>query len=151
VSDFVSTAETEEEAMRRIVVVALVASAMAVVVYGDRPGESAAAQTTVRAAQSLTISDLRVQRRAPGGRVHGSVAVGPAGTTLEVVVKRGGRHVGHRALTASAGARTSFSVRLDHPSPARLRRVGHLDLRVEVTASGPGSRVSAGTSARVTR
>jgi hypothetical protein len=137
--------------MRRLVIVAAAALAMPVVVYGDKPDAVVAAQPAVRTAQSLTISDLRVQRRAPGGRVRGSVAVGPADTALEVVVQRGGRRAGHRALTAGAGARTSFSVRLNPASRARLRRAGHLDLRIEVTASAPGTRVSTATSARVTR
>ena len=123
----------------------------AAVVYGHEPDRLGRAQTMVRAAQSLAIGDLRVQRRAPGGRVRASVAVGPAGAALEVVVRRGAKHVGHAALTAGAGARTSFSVRLDRASRARLQRAGHLDLRIDVTASAPGTRVSTGTSARVSR
>jgi hypothetical protein len=59
--------------------------------------------------------------------------------------------VGHGTLAASAGPRTSFSVRLNAASRARLRRVGHLDVHIEVTASAPGSRVSTGVSAHVTR
>jgi hypothetical protein len=54
-------------------------------------------------------------------------------------------------VTAAASPRTRFSVRLDRASRARLRRVGHLDLRIEVTASGAGTRVSTSTTARVTR
>jgi hypothetical protein len=138
--------------MRLLVIVVLAAFALpATVVYGNDPDGSGAAQTPVRAAQSLTIGDLRVQRRAPGGRVRASVAVGPAGAALEVIVRRGAKRVGLARLTASAGARTSLSVRLDQASRARLRRAGHLDLRVDVTASGPGTRVSTGTTARVTR
>jgi hypothetical protein len=136
--------------MRLLVVVALAALAVPVVVYGHTPDGLAAAQPAVKAAQSLTIGDLRVQRRAPGGRVRGSVAVGPAGAALAVVVRRGGRRVGHRTLTAASGRRTSFSVRLDGASRARLSRVGHIDLQIEVIASAPGTRVSTGTSARVT-
>jgi hypothetical protein len=136
----------------RLVIVALAAFAVpAAVVYGHTPEELGAAHSAVRAAQSLTIGDLRVQRRAPGGRVRGNVAVGPGGAALEVVVRRGARRVGHGTLTASAGARTSFSVRVDRVSRARLQRAGHLDLRVDVTATAPGTQVSTGTSARVTR
>jgi len=137
--------------MRLLGIAALAAVAMPSVVYGHRPDGLAAAHPAVRAAQSLTISDLRVRRRAPGGRVRGSVAVGPSGVALEVVVRRGARRVGHDSLTASAAARTSFFVRLNEASRARLRRTGRLDLRIEVTASAPGTRVSASTSARVTR
>jgi len=137
--------------MRLLVIVALAPLAVPGVVYGHTPDGLAAARPAVRAAQSLTISDLRVQRRAPAGRVRGSVAVGPAGTALGVVVRRGDRRVGHGTLAAAAGARTSFSVRVDRATRARLQRVGHLDLQIEVTASAPGTHVSASTSARVTR
>jgi hypothetical protein len=137
--------------MRLLVIVALAPLAVPGVVHGHKPDGLTAARPAVRAAQSLTISDLRVQRRATGGRIRGSVAVGPAGTALGVVVRRGGRRVGHRTLTAVAGARTRFSVRVDRASRARLQRVGHLDLQIEVTASAPGTHVSASTSARVTR
>jgi hypothetical protein len=137
--------------MRLLAIVALAPLALPGAVDGHMPDGLAAPRPAVTAAQSLTISDLRVQRRAPGGRVRGSVAVGPAGVALGVVVRRGGRRVGHSTLTTAAGARTSFSVRVDRASRARLRRVGHLDLRVEVTASAPGTHVSAGTGARVTR
>ena len=137
--------------MRPLVIVALAALAGPGVVYGHKPEGLAAARPAVRATQSLTISDVRVQRRAPGGRVRASVAVGPAGTALGVVVRRGGRRIGRGTLVAAAGARTSFSVRVDRASRARLRRVGHLDLQIEVTASAPGTHVSASTSARVTR
>ncbi|MEA2274485.1 MAG: hypothetical protein QOI98_3193 [Solirubrobacteraceae bacterium] len=136
--------------MRLLVIVALVPFAVPGVVYGHKADGLAAAHQAVRAAQSLTISDLRVQRRAPAGRVRGSVAAGPAGAALGVVVRRGDRRVGHGTLTATAGARTSFAVRIDRASRARLQRVGHLDLRVEVTASAPGAHVSASTGARVT-
>ena len=138
--------------MRRLfVIVALAAFAVPGIVQAHKPAGLAAADPAVRAAQTLTISDLRVQRRAPGGRVRGSVAVGPAGAALGVVVRRAGRRVGSRRLTAAAGARTSFSVRVNRASRARLARVGHLDLRIDVTASAPGTQVSAGTGARVTR
>jgi hypothetical protein len=137
--------------MRLLAVVVLAVCAVPVVVCGRTSDGLAAPPQAVRAAQSLTIGDLRVQRRAPGGRVRGSVAVGPAGAALEVVARRGGRRVGHRTLTAAAGPRTSFSVRLDAASRARLRRAGRLDLRIEVIASAPGTRVSSGVSARVTR
>jgi hypothetical protein len=140
-------------------VVALAAFAVPVIACGHTPdglaaaaaAAAAATEPTVRAAQSLTIGDLRVRRRAPAGRVRGSVAVGPAGAALEVVVRQGGRRVGHGTLAAAAGPRTSFSVRLNSASRARLRRAGHLDLQIEVTASAPGSRVSTGASAHVTR
>jgi hypothetical protein len=134
-----------------LVVLAVCVCAVPVVVCAHTSDALAAAPPTVSAAQSLTISDLRVRRRAPGGRVRASVAVGPAGVALEVVVRRGGRRVGHRTLTAAAAARTSFSVRLDAASRSRLRRAGRLDLRIEVIASAPGTRVSSGVSARVTR
>jgi|SRR5215218_3928425 len=137
--------------MRLLVVVALAAFAVPAVVHGYERDGLGAARPTVGAAQALTISDLRVQRRAPGGRVRGSVAVGPAGVALEVVVRRGARRVGRRTLTAGSGARTRFSVRLDRASRARLRRVGHLDVSVEGMATAPGTRVSNSTSARVTR
>jgi hypothetical protein len=138
--------------MRLLAIVVLAALAAPVAaVYGHEPDELRAAQPAVRAAQSLTIGDLRIQRRAPAGRVRGSVAVGPSGAALEVAVLRGARRVGRATLIASAGARTSFSVRVDRANRARLRRVGHLDLRVDVTASAPGTRVSTGTTARVTR
>jgi hypothetical protein len=137
--------------MRLLVIVALASLAVPGVVYGHAPDGLAPARQAVTAAQSLTISDLRVQRRAPGGRVRGSVAVGPAGTALEVVARHGGRRVGRGTLAAATGARTSFSVRVDRASRARLQRVGHLDLQIEVTASAPGTHVSASTSARVTR
>jgi hypothetical protein len=138
--------------MRLLVIVALAASAVpAGVVYGHKPDDPGGAPSAARAAQSLAIGDLRIQRRAPAGRVRASVAASPAGAVLDVVVRRGARHAGHVAVTASAGARTSFSVRVDRASRARLRRVGHLDLRVDVTATAPGTRVSTGTSARVTR
>jgi len=133
------------------VFVALAALAVPGVVYGHKADGLASGPPAVRAAQSLTISDLRVQRRAPAGRVRGSVAVGPAGTALKVLVRRGTMRVGHRTLTAAAGARTRFSVRLDRPSRARLQRVGHLDLWIDVQASGPGGDVSTGTGTRVTR
>jgi hypothetical protein len=137
----------------RLFVIAMLAVFVlpAAVVYGRGPDALGTARPMVRAAQSLTIGDLRVQRRAPGGRVRGSVAVGPAGAALEVVVRRGAKRVGHRTLTASAGGRTRFSVRVDRASRARLRRAGHLDLRVDVTASAPGTRVSTGATARVIR
>ena len=136
---------------RLLVMAALALLAAPGVVDGHAPAEPAAIHPAVGAQQSLTISDMRVQRRAPGGRVRGSVAVRPAGAALEVVVRRGGRRVGHRTLTTAAGARTSFSVRVDRASRARLRRVGHLDLRIDATATAPGIRVSTGTVARVTR
>jgi hypothetical protein len=137
----------------RLYVIAMLAAFVlpAAVVYGHGPEGLGTARPMVEAAQSLTIGDLRVQRRAAGGRVRGSVAVGPAGAALEVVVRRGAKRVGHTTLTASAGARTSFSARVDRASRARLRRAGHLDLRVDVTASAPGTRVSTSTTARVTR
>lgn len=137
--------------VRLLAIVAFVAFAVPGVVYGHERDGLVARYPEARAAQSLTISGLRVQRRAPGGHVRGSVAIGPAGTALEVVVRRGARRVGRGTLTASASARTSFSVRLDAASRARLRRTGHLDLRIEVSASAPGAHVSASTSARVTR
>ena len=138
--------------MRLPAIVVLAALAVpAAAGYGHGPDELGAAPSAVRAAQSLTIGDLRVQRRAPAGRVRASVAVGPSGAALEVVVRRGARRVGRTTLTASAGARTSFSVRVDRASRARLRRAGHLDLRVDVTASAPGTRVSTGSTARVIR
>jgi hypothetical protein len=136
--------------MRLHVIVALAAFAVPGVAYGHKPDGLAPAHPVVRTAQSLIISDLRVQRRAPGGRVRGTVAVSPAGAALEVVVRRGARRVGHGTLTAAAGPRTSFSVLVDRASRARLRRAGHLDLRIEVSASAPGTHVSTGISARVT-
>jgi hypothetical protein len=137
--------------MRLLALVVLALCAAPVVVCAHTSDGLAATPQAVSAAQSLTISDLRVRRRAPGGRVRASVAVGPAGVALEVFVRRGGRRVGHRTLTAAAAARTSFSVRLDAASRSRLRRAGRLDLRIEVIASAPGTRVSSGVSARVTR
>ncbi|MDQ1725027.1 MAG: hypothetical protein QOG52_2055 [Frankiaceae bacterium] len=137
--------------MRRLVIAALATFAVPGVVYAHQPDGVLATPPAVRAAQSLTISDLHVERRAGGGRVRGSVAVGPAGAALEVVIRRGARRAGHGTLTASAGARTSFSVGLTQSSRARLQRTGHLYLRVAVTASGPGAQVSTSTSARVTR
>jgi hypothetical protein len=136
---------------RLLVAGALAALAVPGVVDGRMPDRGATAPQAAGAAQSLSIGDMRVQRRAPGGRVRGSVAVSPAGTALVVVVRRGGRRIGRRTLTTSARARTRFSVRLDRASRARLRRVGHLDVQVQATVSGPGTRVSTGRSARVTR
>jgi hypothetical protein len=135
--------------MRLLAAAAVATFAVSGVVYGhtsDRP-----AQPVARAAQSLAMSNLRVERRAPGGRVRASVAASPAGVALEAVARRGARRVGHRTLTAAAGGRTRFSVRLDRASRARLRRVGHLDLKVEVSTSGPGTHLSVATTARVTR
>lgn len=143
-----SRRESERTMRGLLAIAALAALAVPGAVHADRP--DAPAPVTARAAQSLTLSDLRVQRRAPGGRVRGSVAAAPAGTALAVVVRRGSRRVGRRTVTATGG-RTRFSVRVDRASRARLRRVGHLDLRVEVSAAGPGTRVSTATSARVTR
>lgn len=137
--------------MRLLVFVALAAFAVPGVVYGHEPNGLAASQSTASAAQSLTISELRVQRRAPGGRVRGSVAVGPAGVALRVVARRVDRRVGQSTLTAAAAERTSFSVRLNRASRALLRRVGYLDLRIEVTASASSTRVSNAITARVAR
>jgi hypothetical protein len=134
--------------MRLLAVVALAVPAM---LYGHALDGLAAGRPATRAVQPLSVGDLRVQHRAPGGRVRGSVAAAPAGTALDVVVRRGGRRVGHRTLTAASGPRTSFSVRLNPSSRARLRRAGHLDLKIDASASGPGTRVSTGTTARVTR
>ena len=133
-----------------LAIAALAALAVPSAVHADRPAAPAQAAVTAGAPQALMLSDLRVQRRAPGGRVRGSVAASPADVALAVVVRRGSRRVGRRTATATGG-RTDFSVRLDRASRARLRRVGHLDLRIEVTAAGPGTRVSTATSARVTR
>jgi hypothetical protein len=134
-----------------LAIVVLAALGLAAVVSGPgrqaRAGEPAAAG----AAQALSLGDLRVQRRAPGGRVRGSLVAAPAGVALQIVVRRGTRPAGRRTVTAAAGARTRFSVRLDRSSRARLRRVGHLDVRIEASASGAGTRVSTSTTARVTR
>jgi hypothetical protein len=134
-----------------LALVALAAFALAAVVSGAGLEARASEQTAAGAAQSLRLGDLRVQRRAPGGRVRGSLAAAPAGAALEIVVRRGARPAGRRTVTAAASGRTRFSVRLDRASRARLRRAGHLDVRVDVTASGAGTRVSTGTTARVTR
>jgi hypothetical protein len=134
-----------------LAIVALTACALSAVAYGPRPDARASGQTAAGAAQSLQLGDLRVERRAPGGRVRGSLAAAPAGVGLKIVVRRGARAAGSRTVTAAASARTRFSVRLDRASRARLRRVGHLDVRIEVTASGAGTRVSTSTTARVTR
>jgi hypothetical protein len=133
-----------------LAIAALAALAVPGAVRADRPAAPARAPVTAGAAQSLTLSGLRVQRRAPGGRVRASVAAAPAGLALAVVVRRGSRRVGRRTVTATGG-RTGFSVRLERASRARLRRVGHLDLTVEVSAAGPGAHVAAATSTRVTR
>jgi hypothetical protein len=124
---------------------AVVALAVPAMLYGHAPDGLAAGQPATRAAQPLSIGDLRVQH------VRGSVAAAPPGTPLDVVVRRGGRRIGHRTLTAAPGPRTSFSVRLNPASRAHLRRVGHLDLKIDASASGAGTRVSTGTTARVTR
>jgi acyl dehydratase len=133
-----------------LAIVALAAFVVPGAVRADKANAHAAVAATVRAAQSLTLGDLRVQRRAPGGRVRGSLAAAPAGARLEVVVRLGSRRVGHRTVVA-AGGRTRFSVRVDRASRARLRRMGHLDLRIDATAGGAGARVSTSTTARVTR
>jgi hypothetical protein len=129
---------------------ALAALATPGAVQGRAADAGHSSTLAVRAAQALTISDLRVQRRAPGGRVRGDVVASPAGMALRIVVRRGAQRVGHRRVIARGG-RTSFSVRIDRASRGRLRRVGHLDLQVEVGASGPGTNVSTSRSARVIR
>jgi hypothetical protein len=134
-----------------LAIVALAAFALSAVVSGPRPEARASGQTAAGAAQSLQLGDLRVQPRAPGGRVRGSLAAAPAGVELKIVVQRGSRSAGRRTVTAAGSARTRFAVRVDRASRARLRRVGHLDLRIEVTASGAGTRVSTSITARVTR
>jgi len=134
-----------------LAIVALAAFALSAAVSGPSPDARASGQTAAGAAQSLQLGDLRVQRRAPGGRVRGSVAAAPAGVGLKIVVRRGSRPAGSRTVTAAASARTRFSVRLDRASRARLRRVGHLDVRIDVAASGAGTHVSTSTTARVTR
>ena len=134
--------------MRLLAAGAFAVVAVSGVAYGHTPDRLARPQA--RSAQSLSIGDVRVQRRAPGGRVRGSVAADPAGVVLEVVVQRGGRRVGHSTVT-SAGTRTRFSVRLNRASRARLRRVGHLDLKVEASTSGPGTSLYTAVTARVTR
>jgi hypothetical protein len=137
--------------MRLLAVVALAALTVPSVVYGDRADRFAAAQMAVNAAQSLELGNMRVARRAPGGRVRGSVDVAPAGLTFKITVRRGARVVGRRTMTAAAAGRTSFSVRVDRASRARLRRAGHLDVYVKASVSTPNLSGSTGTTARVVR
>jgi hypothetical protein len=136
--------------MRLLVIVALAALAAPGVVHGHVPGALVSGSAAAGAAQSVSIGDVRVQRRASGGRVRGSVAIAPAGVRFKVVVRRGARVIGRGSGTSAAG-RTSFSVRVNRASRARLRRVGHLDVLVDVSVSGPNVFGSAGTTARVTR
>jgi hypothetical protein len=136
--------------MRVLVTVAVAAFAALGVVSGHTPEALLPGSASASAAESISVGNVRVQRRAPGGRVRGSVSVTPAGTGFTVVVRRGARVIGRRTGTAAAG-RTRFSVRVDRASRARLRRVGHLNVSVDVVVAGPNIFGTAGTTARVIR
>lgn len=86
-----------------LAIAALAALAVPSAVHADRPAAPARAAVTAGAAQALMLSDLRVQRRAPGGRVRGSVAASPADVALAVVVRRPPRAAGRTSPSASTG------------------------------------------------
>jgi plastocyanin len=83
---------------------------------------------------AATIDDLRVRRRAKGGRVRLRAAVGPAGTELTIVVRRAGKRVGRRTVTVQEAGVVAFTVRLNRATRRALRRAGKLRVQVVLTA-----------------